>query len=200
MSKSYSLLAPSLKPFQVLLPGTLAEGIMHLDPDFGQLTYGDQGQRARQIQDKLTMGDLIVFYAALRDIQPSTRLVYAIIGLYVIEAVLSATSVPTMRWDENAHTRRALSSEASDIVIRAQPGVSGRLERCLPIGSFRVPAEDPYKRPCYRVEPSLLATWGGLNIADGFLQRSARLPQFLDASKFYGWFLDQKPVFMNANN
>ena len=100
MSKSYSLLAPSLKPFQVLLPGTLAEGIMHLDPDFGQLTYGDQGQRARQIQDKLTMGDLIVFYAALRDIQPSTRLVYAIIGLYVIEAVLSATSVPTMRWDD----------------------------------------------------------------------------------------------------
>jgi len=200
MAKPYSLVAPSLKPFQVSLPGTLGDRIMHLDPDFGQLTYGDQGQRARQIQDKLTMGDLIVFYAALRDVQPSTRLVYAIIGLYVIEAIVSAASVPFIRWDENAHTRRVLTAGASDLVVRAQPGVSGRLERCLPIGSFRVPAADPYKRPCYRVEPGVLAAWGGLSVSDGFLQRSARLPQFLDASKFYAWFLDQEPSFIPANN
>lgn len=200
MAKPYSLFAHSLKPFGISLPNTLANGAMHLDPDFANLTYGDQGQRARQVQDKLTRGDLIVFYAGLRDVQPSTRLVYAIIGLYVIDTIVSAISVPSARWDENAHTRRVLSSGANDIVIRAQPGVSGRLEKCLPIGSFRVPTAQPDKRPSYRVEPSLLATWGGLSIADGFLQRSARLPQFMEAARFYAWFLDQKPSFITANN
>ena len=200
MAKPYSLFAHSLKPFGVSFPSALANGVMHLDPDFANLTYGDQGQRARQVQDKLTRGDLIVFYAGLRDIHSSTRLVYAIIGLYVIDAIVSAALVPSVRWDENAHTRRMLPSAANDIVVRAQPGVSGRLERCLPIGSFRVPAAQPNKRPSYRVEPNLLATWGELSIADGFLQRSARLPQFLNAAKFYDWFLNQKPSFITANN
>ena len=200
MVKPYSLFAHSLKPFGISLPNTLADGAMHLDPDFANLTYGDQGQRARQIQDKLTIGDLIVFYAGLRDTQPSSHLVYAIIGLYVIDDIVSATSVPSDRWDENAHTRRMLSSGANDIVVRAQPGVSGRLERCLPIGSFRVPTAQPDKRPSYRVEPSLLATWGGLSIADGFLQRSARLPQLNDAQAFYNWFLAQSPKMIVSNN
>jgi hypothetical protein len=173
---------------------------MHLDPDFANLTYGDQGQRARQVEDKLSTGDLIVFYAGLRDIQPSTRLVYAIIGLYVVDEIVSATSVPSWRSDENAHTRRVLPSGAKDIVIRAQPGVSGRLQRCLPIGSFRAPTAQPHKRPSYRVEPNLLSTWGGLSTSDGFLQRSARLPQFIEAERFYAWFLDQKSSFIKANN
>jgi hypothetical protein len=200
MAKPYSSLSHSLKPFEVSLPNTLADGIMHLDPDFGQLTYGDQGQRARQIQDKLSTDDLIVFYAGLLDIRPSSRLVYAIIGLYVIDEIVAATSVPSLKWDENAHTRRVLASGANDIVVRARPGVSGRLERCLPIGSFRAPTAQPDKRPSYRVEPSMLSTWGGLSIADGFLQRSARLPQFIEAARFYAWFLNQKPSFITGNN
>jgi hypothetical protein len=60
-------------------------------------------------------------------------------------------------------------------VVRAKPKISGRLEKCLPIGSFRVPADQPQKRASYRVNSEILATWGGLSIADGFLQRSARL-------------------------
>jgi hypothetical protein len=200
LTKLYSLVTPSLKPFGISLPNTLANGVMHLDPDFANLTYGDQGQRARQVQAKLTRGDLIVFYAGLRDIQPSLRLVYSIIGLYVIDAIVSAASVPSIRWDENAHTRRMLPPGANDIVVRAQPGVSGRLEKCLPIGSFRVPTAQPDKRASYRVERTLLDIWGGLSIADGFLQRSARLPQFTEPAKFYAWFLDQKPSFISANN
>lgn len=200
MAKPYSLFAHSLKPFGIPLPNNLADVAMHLDPDFANLTYGDQGQRALQIQEKLTMGDLIVFYAGLQDTQPSSRLVYAIIGLYVIDHIVSAMSVPFSRWDENAHTRRMLPSGANDIVVRARPGVSGRLERCLPIGSFRVPAAQPDKRPSYRVDPTLLAKWGGLSIADGFLQRSARLPQFMEPARFYAWFLDQKPSFIKDNN
>ena len=200
MATPYSLVVPPLQRSGVTLTSQFTVATMHLDPDFRHLTYGDQGQRASQIQTKLTHGDLIVFYAGLRDVHSSPRLVYALIGLYVIDAILPASSVPSSRWHENVHTRRVLPSGASDIVIRAQSGVSGRLERCLPIGSFRVPSAQPNKRPSYRVEPTLLATWGGLSIADGFLQRSARLPRFLDAAKFYGWFLNQKPTFIKANN
>ena len=66
---------------------------MHLDPDFDYLTYGDQGERAKQLRANLGAGDLLVFYASLTDIHAKT-LVYAIIGLYVIENIMLATGLP----------------------------------------------------------------------------------------------------------
>ena len=104
---------------------------------------------------------MIVFYASLREVRPSPRPVYALIGLYVIDAIVPAISVPHSRWHENAHTRRVLSPSSNDIVVRAKPGVSGRLERCLPIGDFRERA--------YRVWPDLLKRWGGLSAKNGYL-------------------------------
>jgi hypothetical protein len=173
---------------------------MHLDPDFDTLTYGDQGSRADQIQRKLSPGDLLVFYAGLRDVHKNPRLVYAIIGFYVIDAILPATSIPQTRWHENAHTRRVLPPDANDVIVRARKGASGRLEQCLPIGSFRVPAGHPHKRPSYRVEQNVLAAWGGLSVADGWLQRSARLLEFLDTEEFYRWFRSRKVRLVNRNN
>lgn len=199
MATSYSLVAPAVHPFGVMLPGRLTGLNMHLDPDFRHLTYGDQGRRALQIQ-ALTRGDLIVFYAGLRDIHPSPRLVYAIIGLYVVDNILQASMVPSSQWPDNAHTRRILAPGAKDIVVRAQLGISGRLDKCMPIGSFRPPAARPDKCSSYRVEPRLLTTWAGLNISDGYLQRSGYLPPLLDAKKFYTWFQNQRPRFMTANN
>lgn len=200
MAQPYSLVTPALHSFGAVLPKKLSKRNMHLDPDFAYLTYGDQGQRALQIKTHLARGDLIVFYAGLRDACPTPRLVYAIIGLYVVDVILAASTVPYSHSHENAHTRRILSSGSTDIVVRAQRAVSGRLDRCVPIGSFRAPTAQPFKRPSYRVEPPLLATWSGLSVADGFLQRSARLPKFLDAARFYSWFLAQKPVLTDANN
>jgi len=78
--------------------------------------------------------------------------------------------------------------------------VSGRLERCLPIGSYRKPAGQPQKNSSYRVEIGLLEKWGGLSIADGFLQRSARLTEFNDANRFYDWFLEQRVPLIQRNN
>jgi hypothetical protein len=189
MAKSYTLVAPALLPFGTSLPSRLAGASMHLDPDF-----------ELQIQAHVGPGDLIVFYAGLRDIHPSPRLVYAIIGIYVIDTIIPALAAPSIRWQENAHTRRVLAEGANDVVVRAKPGVSGRLKKCLPIGSFRSPYDRPEKRPSYRVEPNLLTTWGGLGNRDGYLQRSGRLPPFLAASTFYEWFLHQKPTLISANN
>ena len=106
---------------------------MHLDPDFSYLTYGDQGQRAKQIKAKVGSGDLLVFYSSLRD-QNSRQLIYAIIGLFLVNTIALARQIPEQDWHQNAHTRRRLDISAEDIVIYGHPNSSGRLERCLPIG------------------------------------------------------------------
>ena len=50
---------------------------MHLDPDFDYLTYGDQGERARQLSAKIgAKEDIIAFYAGLKDVRDK-RLIYA---------------------------------------------------------------------------------------------------------------------------
>jgi hypothetical protein len=119
-------------------------------------------------------------------------LVYAIIGLFVIDHIVPASGVPASRWQENAHTRRSVPYSAGEIVVRARLGVSGRLDRCIPIGAYRDRA--------YRVWPHLLTAWEGLRVKDGYLQRSARLPEFTDADKFYDWFCAQKVALLPRNN
>jgi hypothetical protein len=192
LNKPYAGLGPALTGLGATLPPHLSARDMHLDPDFDHLTYGDQGERAKQIRTKVGRGDLLVFYAGMRDVQPPARLVYAIIGLYVVEDIVLALTVPVGRRHENAHTRRVLTAGASDLVVRARREVSGRLERCIPIGDYRERA--------YRVWPTLLTAWGGLRVNNGYLQRSARLPEFIDANRFYDWLLSQSPKLKASNN
>jgi hypothetical protein len=134
---------------------------------------------------------LLAFFAALRPVDGAPRpLIYGLIGLYVVGEIVPAKSVPRSRWAENAHTRRMPGDD--DIVVRAKLGVSGRLRRCIPIGELR--------DRVYRVRKDLLDAWGGLDIKDGYIHRSLRLPAFLNATKFYRWFLAQKPELVAENN
>jgi hypothetical protein len=104
MEKPYSALEPVLSKFGTSLPRGLSTRHMHLDPDFGHLTYGDAGERARQLRKHLTSsGDLIAFYAGLSDAAGRKELVYAIIGIFVVEAILLATDIPNSDRDMNAH-------------------------------------------------------------------------------------------------
>ena len=191
MAHRYDEFIPVVKRFGEQLPAPLLGQATHLDPDFDELTYGDQGQRGKRIRSILTHGDLLAFFAALRPVDgPARPLLYALIGLYVVDEIVLAKSIPRSRWAENAHTRRV--PKDGEIVVRAQVGVSGRLRRCIPIGEFRGRA--------YRVRNDLLYAWGGLDIKDGYIQRSVRLPAFHDAAKFYRWFLAQKPKLVRHNN
>jgi hypothetical protein len=182
-----------VKPLRGLnteLPRDLEGDACHLDPDFEHLTFGDQGQRGGQIA-QLEDGDLMAFFASFRPLEAQGRsLMYALIGLFVVDEIVLAKDVPRARWGENAHTRRL--DPKNDIVVRAKAGRSGRLRRCLPIGEYR--------RRAYRVTTQLLETWGSLDIKDGFIQRSVRLPRFTDAKRFYSWFLAQGPELVAANN
>lgn len=191
MEKPYSALEQFVSEFGRSVPQHLRARHMHLDPDFDHLTYGDQGERAKQLRENLNPGDLLVFYAGLTDIRVKA-LVYAIIGLYVIEDIALAAHLPPAARHTNAHSRRVLPPGAEDLVLRGRPGVSGRLERYLAIGEYRDKA--------YRVRQNILEEWGGLSVKNGYLQRSARLPRFLNPERFQQWFNSRSPVLVQKNN
>lgn len=199
---SYAEIEPALAKFRarhfqapkasVELPATLQLEQTHLDPDFGQLTYGDSGTRRGSGLTTLKPDDALVFYAGLKPVaECAHRLVYALVGLYRVAEVARAGLVSESRWSQNAHTR-CVETEGSDVIVRGQPGRSGRLKHCIPIGEFRERA--------YRVQPSILDAWGGLSCKNGYLQRSAVLPTFLQPERFLQWFEAQNAELVAANN
>lgn len=198
----YSLLQPALARFEdahhaapirsVRLPSNLIPQNMHLDPDFAHLTYGDNGLRRGKRLTELQRGDVVVFYSGLRPVAACKhRLIYALVGLYRVSEVMSLESVASRCWSENAHTR-CVDHEGSDVIVRAEPGSSGRLLRSIPIGEYRDGA--------YRVTREILAAWGGLSCRDGYLQRSAVLPSFVQPRRFIDWFERQGAEMVSSNN
>jgi len=202
LATPYSLVQPALARFagahpaarsrSVHLPSDLTSANMHLDPDFEHLTYGDNGVRRGKGLADLSRGDVVVFYGGLRPVAACQhRLVYALVGLYRVREVVRLESVAAPRWSENAHTR-CVNHEGSDVIVRAERGSSGRLRRCIPIGEFRHGA--------YRLTHGILEAWGGLSCRDGYLQRSAVLPAFVEPQRFLKWFDRQSPEFVSSNN
>jgi Nucleotide modification associated domain 3 len=173
-------------------PADQLDNAVHLDPDFEQLTYGDDGAYRGAGVRQLGDGDLLAFYSGLRPIRPCEhKLVYALIGLYEVAEVVPVTAVKPECWHENAHTRKN-PHWPSDIVVRAKHGKSGRLQRSIPIGEWR--------ERSYRVTRSLLDEWGGLSVKDGFIQRSAVPPRFLSPERFLSWFYAQRIPLVERNN
>jgi hypothetical protein len=117
-------------------PEALRNRKMHLDPDFENLTYGDNGSVRGAGIATLTTGDFLVFYAGLRSIESPCPLFYGLIGLFAIQEVVRATDVPLDHIHENAHTRWTPIS-AKDVIVRGRPGTSGRFDRCIQIGEWR---------------------------------------------------------------
>lgn len=182
---------PDVPPALVRLPPALAGAATHLDPDFEQLTYGDNGERRGKAITQFERGDVIAFYAGLRPVKPCAhRLVYALVGLYRVASVARVADYPRPRWHENAHLRRA-KPNGTDVVVHADPAASGRLRRCIPIGEFRAGA--------YRVRRDLLEVWGGLSCKDGFIQRSAVPPRFNAPDRFLAW-LERSGAELVASN
>lgn len=173
-------------------PAKLTSRSLHLDPDFDYLSYGDNGDRRGSGMIDLAEDDIIAFYAGLRPIRRCEhKLIYALVALYVVQDTVLLKDIPKNRWVENAHTRK-LRHGPNDIIIRAKPGSSGLLERCIPIGEWRNRA--------YRVRNGLLKAWGGLSVNDGYIQRSAVPPRFLDPQRFYRWFKRQGVRLIESNN
>lgn len=197
MERYYSqLIVPALNRFSgrnsppVSLPKHLQNERMHLDPDFENLTYGDTCKRGKKLQD-FKEDDLVVFYASLRTIENKGKLVYALIGMLVVEEVVEVKDIAPKRYDENAHTRNA-KLDPTDIVIRGKKGVSGRFDKYISIGEWRDRA--------YRVKEPILKSWGGLCVKNGYIQRSANPPLFKNPSLFTKWLQTQDSKLVQANN
>ncbi|MGD0896815.1 MAG: hypothetical protein ABR915_03195 [Thermoguttaceae bacterium] len=202
LDRRYGEVLPALRRFcrehdcdlcgDLRFPEGLLKRAMHLDPDFDCLTYGDEGARRGAGMVDMVAGDLLVFYGGLRPVHECEhRLVYALMGMYVVKEVVPAADVPPERWHENAHVRKIKRGE-TDIVVRAKPGVSGRFDRCVPIGEWRSGA--------YRVRNDVLDAWGGLSVKDGFIQRSAVPPTFSNPRKFLKWLPKQGIRLVARNN
>lgn len=189
--RPYTALVPPLAEFGLALPPNLADDRMHLDPDFEHLTYGDRGPKGAQIAGAIGGGDILVFYAGLMDVHLH-RLVYALIGMFVVERIVRASDVPDAEAHCNAHTRRQLGANADDWVVIARHPGSGRLEHCLAVGEYRDRA--------YRVREDLLDAWGGISSRNGFLQRSAVFPALLQPQRFLDWWSRQNPKLVRSNN
>ncbi len=179
---SYFCASHGLNPSSLHFP-LPASKTTHYDPDFDHMTYGDvKGIRSKPTME-LEKGDFIAFYASLKPIKPCEHnLVYALIGLFIVDEIIEAGSVTTARLHENAHTR-SLSIEPTDVIVRAQRDKYGLLQHCIPIGEYRDGA--------YRVKEDLLNIWGGLSVKDGWIQRSAVPPKFENSEKFFKWFKQQ---------
>lgn len=167
----------------------------HFDPDFRHLTYGDENRKAGRIWKvfKEQEGDskFIVFYAGLRSIQTG-NLCYSIIGFYTVKCILRGTDVQRADWHRNYHTRNGGCNDEGTVIVFADKSRSGRLCKHICIGSWRSGA--------YRVKENLLEQWGGLDVHDGYIQRSAFLPRFCDGDRFLRWFYRQRPELISEDN
>lgn len=189
MERPYALFEGAASALGVALPPSLRSRGAHLDPDFEYLTYGHPGARGRRIRE-LGRGDLLAFYSGMRDVH-SDELVYALIGLFIVDEVVEAGEVPPERYDENAHTRRS-AGRTTDLIVRGRRGSSGRLERCIPFCEYRDRG--------YRVLPSVLDRWGGISSKAGFVTRAAAGLSVGDPGGFLAWFEEHKPVLVDRNN
>lgn len=173
-------------------PQTLVERPVHLDPDFECLTYGDVGSRRGIGMAGMVEGDMLVFYGGLQPVHKCEhRLVYALMGVFVVQEVLPISKIPKHRWFENAHVRKVKRGK-TDIVVHAKRDVSGRFDRCIPVGEWRQGA--------YRIREDLLRIWGGLSVKDGFVQRSAVPPRFNKPQQFLAWLKNHSVQLLARNN
>ncbi len=188
--RPYSLFEEAVAACGGVLPAGLLGRHAHLDPDFEHLTYGHPYARARRIRE-CGRGDVLAFYCALRDVGRERALLYALIGLLVVEEIVDAASVSVERYDENTHTRRD-PLHPTDIIVRGRPGESGRLERCLPFCEYHDRA--------YRVRSPLLEQWGGISSRNGFVVRAPWGISVNDPQRFLDWLHSHDRSLVNRNN
>jgi len=190
LKRYYEEIVPALEKMKVPLKSLLNHQLMHLDPDFEHLTYGDKWPRLKPLLN-LKSGDFVAFYSSLKSLKAyDEELIYALIGFFEVQEIIQADKVTKDRWHENAHTRRVENDR--NIIVRAKKESSGRLTRAIPIGELRDRA--------YRVRMDILEAWGGLSVKDGYIHRSANLPNFLKPEKFLEWFAKQNPKLVAKNN
>lgn len=197
MQTSYDDIAPRFKEWakdnesETKFPDHLNCRNCHLDPDFSCLSYGDQGSGRGNRVGKLIKGDFLAFFASFKPIRPCPhKLIYALFGIMVVDKVVKVSDIFDIDLSLNAHSR-ITDVNGDHLVVFAQPEYSGRFRTAIPIGEFRNGA--------YRVTNDTMNKWGGLDVKDGFIQRSVCPPWFTNTAKFTEWLHGQHPKLIHSN-
>jgi hypothetical protein len=166
-------------------------GCCHLDPDFENLTYGDQASGRGNRVRELDVGDFIAFFASFRPIIPCDHvLVYALYGIFFIDNIKKAKDISSDQWHVNAHTR-IQKMNGEHLIAFADKSRSGRFRHAIPIGEYRNGA--------YRITNKILDAWGDIGVKDGFIQRSVCPPWFTKPDQFLKWLDFQQVKLINNN-
>lgn len=209
LAQSFSKIYPIVETFFQGYPSALSElykfknqlygKVMHLDPDFKYLSYGDREftdgnsgiiKKVRGISLlKVKPGDVLAFYAGLRSVIAPFDLVYALIGIITVKKMMYADAVLPSQWNENAHTRRV--PKHKDFIFFGETGTSGRLSKCIPIGCWESKA--------YRVDKTIHDAWGGLMVKNRFIQRGSPF-QLSNPGRFQDWLQRQDIPLLPTNN
>lgn len=176
---------------QLAFPEHLRSIDCHLDPDFENLTYGDQATGRGCRVGELDAGDFIAFFASFRPVIPCDHvLVYALYGIFFIGEIQKAKDVLPDQWHVNAHTRIQKMND-EHLIVLADKSRSGRFRHAIPIGENRNGA--------YRVTNKILDAWGDIKVKDGFIQRSVCPPWFTKPEQFLKWLDFQQVKLINNN-
>ncbi len=176
---------------QLAFPEHLRSIGCHLDPDFENLTYGDQATGRGCRVGELDVGDFIAFFASFRPVIPCDHvLVYALYGIFFIDEIKKAKDVSPGQWHVNAHTRIQKMND-EHLVVFADKSRSGRFRHAIPIGEYRNGA--------YRITNKILDAWGDIGVKDGFIQRSVCPPWFTKPEQFLKWLDFQQVKLINNN-
>ena len=108
----------------------------------------------------------------------------------VADKVLKVMDMPESDLHKNAHTR-INNMNKDHLVVFADPNLSGRFNRAIPIGEFR--------NGSYRVTKETLDAWGNIGVKDGFIQRSVCPPWFTKPEQFLTWLSNQQVDLINGN-
>lgn len=175
----------------IIFPPNLNGMSCHLDPDFDFLTYGDQATGRGLRVGELKEGDFVAFFASFNPIKKCDQnLIYALFGIMVVDKVMKVSDIPETEFHKNAHTR-INNANKDHLVIFANPSLSGRFNRAIPIGEFR--------NGSYRVKEEILSAWGGIGVKDGFIQRSVCPPWFTEPQKFLEWLKSMQVTLISSN-
>ena len=136
-------------------------------------------------------GDVLVFYGGLRPVHPCEhRLIYALLGLYVVEEVVPAVRVPATRWHENAHVRKTARRQ-TDIVVCASRTFQAGLT-----AAFR--SENGETAP---IESAMAFAPMGRVVGKGWIHPTHAVPPtFIRPTRFLDWLESQQVRRIPRNN
>jgi len=162
----------------IYLPKKIARRKVHMDPEFTNFTYGDEGKKAIYLR-KLSHNDLLVFYAGLKPYEGDEypEALY-IIGYFTIKDVIDfenskdeinrINNIRT-KFHHNSHPKR---SNAQDMVlVVGDPDKSKLLDNPIQISQKKL---NKIGRKYHAVSPEMEALLG----IEGSIQRSIP-PRFI---------------------